>query len=70
MNMFSFLSSVRSSALLGTALAALVYSIRVRDLRTSTIAVGLVPMIAFGYAAVALVPIANEIASTRPLVRA
>ena len=53
-----------------SALAALVYSIRVRDLRTSTIAVGLVPMIAFGYAAVALVPIANEIASTRPLVRA
>ena len=39
-------------------------------LRASTIALGLVPVIALGYAGVALVPLANELASTRPLVRA
>jgi 4-amino-4-deoxy-L-arabinose transferase-like glycosyltransferase len=36
----------------------------------STFAVGLVPVVTLGYAAVALVPLANELASTRPLVRA
>jgi 4-amino-4-deoxy-L-arabinose transferase-like glycosyltransferase len=39
-------------------------------LRASTIALGLVPVIALGYAGLALVPVANELASTRPLVRA
>jgi len=52
------------------ALLALVHAITRRDLRGSTLAVGVVPMIAFSYAAVALIPIGNEIASTRPLVRA
>lgn len=40
------------------------------SLRASTIALGLVPVIALGYAGVVLVPLANELASTRPLVRA
>jgi 4-amino-4-deoxy-L-arabinose transferase-like glycosyltransferase len=37
---------------------------------TSTIAVGLIPLIALAYAAVALMPLANDFASTRPLIAA
>jgi len=55
--------------LLVAALVAMVVTLRGR-LEASTIATGLVPIIALGYAAVALVPMANELASTRPLVRA
>jgi hypothetical protein len=51
------------------AIAGIVVTLR-SNLRASTIALGLVPVIALGYAAVALVPLANELASTRPLVRA
>lgn len=36
----------------------------------STMAVGLVPLVAFSFAAVALMPLANELASTRPLIAA
>jgi 4-amino-4-deoxy-L-arabinose transferase-like glycosyltransferase len=51
------------------AIVAIVVTLRGR-LVTSTLATGLVPVIALAYAAVALVPLANEQASTRPLVRA
>jgi len=37
---------------------------------SSTIAAGLIPLIAFTYAAVALMPLANDFASTRPLIAA
>jgi 4-amino-4-deoxy-L-arabinose transferase-like glycosyltransferase len=51
------------------ALVAAVITLR-GQLVTSTIATGLVAILALGYAAVALVPLANEMASTRPLVGA
>lgn len=51
------------------ALVALVIAIRGR-LMASTLALGFVPLAALVYAAVALVPVANELASTKPLVRA
>ena len=51
------------------ALVALVVAIRGR-LVPSIIALGLVPIAALAYAAIALVPLANEEASTKPLVRA
>jgi 4-amino-4-deoxy-L-arabinose transferase-like glycosyltransferase len=52
-----------------TALIGIVVTLR-SHLRASTIATGLVPVIALGYAGLFLVPLANELASTRPLVRA
>lgn len=52
-----------------TALAGMVVTLR-GSLTASTIATGLVPVIALGYAGLVLVPLANELASTRPLVRA
>jgi 4-amino-4-deoxy-L-arabinose transferase-like glycosyltransferase len=55
--------------LLAGALVAIVVTLR-GSLAASTIATGLVPVAALAYAAVALVPLANELASTRPLVRA
>lgn len=51
------------------AIIGIVVTLRGR-LVASTIATGLVCVVALGYAAVALVPLANELASTRPLVRA
>jgi len=57
------------AVLLAGALAAIAITLRGR-LLASTLATGLVPVLAFAYAAVALVPLANELASTRPLVRA
>jgi 4-amino-4-deoxy-L-arabinose transferase-like glycosyltransferase len=51
------------------AIVAFVVTLRGR-LIASTIATGLVLVVALSYAAVALVPLANETASTRPLVRA
>ena len=51
------------------AVHALIIAIRGR-LQSSTIALGFVPIAALVYAAVALVPMANEMASTKPLVRA
>ena len=54
--------------LLVTSLAAIVVSLR-GTLVASTLATGLVLPITLGYAALVLVPIANELASTRPLVR-
>ena len=51
------------------AIAALIVTIRAR-LVLSTLATGLVLVVTLAYAAVALVPMANEMASTRPLVRA
>ncbi|HEX8617559.1 MAG TPA: hypothetical protein VF911_08235, partial [Thermoanaerobaculia bacterium] len=52
-----------------TAVVGMIVTLR-SHLRASTIATGLVPVIALGYAGLALVPLANELASTRPLVRA
>jgi 4-amino-4-deoxy-L-arabinose transferase-like glycosyltransferase len=52
-----------------TALIALVITLR-STLFVSTIAVGFIAITALTYAAIALVPIANELASTKPLVRA
>jgi len=55
--------------LLVASLAAIIVTLRGR-LVASTFATGLVLPITLGYAALVLVPIANELASTRPLVRA
>ena len=52
------------------ALAALVLSFRGRDVVNSTLLAGMVPVIAFVYAAIFLLPTANEMASTRPAIRA
>jgi 4-amino-4-deoxy-L-arabinose transferase-like glycosyltransferase len=52
------------------AAVALIASTRSRDAITSTIAAGLVPIAALVYLAIALVPTANDLASTRPLVHA
>ena len=51
------------------ALIALIVTIRGRVV-ASTIAVGFIAVAALTYAAVALLPLANELASTKPLVRA
>ena len=55
--------------LLLASLVAIIVSLRGRQL-ASTFATGLVLPITLGYAALVLVPIANELASTRPLIRA
>lgn len=52
------------------ALIGLVAAIRSRNLVTSTIAVGLAALAPLLWVAIALVPLANDLASTRPLVRA
>jgi 4-amino-4-deoxy-L-arabinose transferase-like glycosyltransferase len=57
------------AVLLVAAIVAMVVALR-GSLVTSTIATGFVPIAALVYAAVFLVPLANELASTRPLVRA
>lgn len=57
------------AVLLIAAIVAIVITLRGR-LEISTIATGFVPVAALAYAAVFLVPLANEMASTRPLVRA
>lgn len=51
------------------AIVAIVITVR-GTLRASTLATGFVAVVALAYAGTALVPIANEMASTRPLVRA
>jgi hypothetical protein len=51
------------------AIVGIVVTLR-SDLRASTIATGLVPVIALGYAGLFLAPLANQLASTRPLVHA
>jgi 4-amino-4-deoxy-L-arabinose transferase-like glycosyltransferase len=55
--------------LLAMSIVAMLVTLR-GTLVSSTVFTGLVLVVTFGYAAVALVPIANELASTRPLVRA
>jgi hypothetical protein len=55
--------------LLVAAVVAAIITVRA-SLTMSTIATGLVLVVTLAYAAIALVPIANEMASTRPLVRA
>jgi 4-amino-4-deoxy-L-arabinose transferase-like glycosyltransferase len=55
--------------LLVAAILGIVVTLRAR-LATAAIAVGLVPVIALSYAMTVLMPLANEMASTRPLVRA
>ncbi|HEV7764831.1 MAG TPA: glycosyltransferase family 39 protein [Thermoanaerobaculia bacterium] len=57
------------AVLLIAAIVAIVITLRGR-LVMSTIATGFVPVAAFAYAALFLLPLANEMASTRPLVRA
>lgn len=52
------------------AVLALITALVKRDLLTSTLLVGLVPIVAFVYAAVALMPLANEVATPQPLIRA
>ncbi|MBK5258045.1 MAG: glycosyltransferase family 39 protein [Thermoanaerobaculia bacterium] len=56
--------------LAGAGVIALVIAIRSRRLLTSTLLVGAVPLVAFVYAAIALIPIANELASTRRFIAA
>lgn len=65
------LTSVRALfvILLIASIVGIVIALRSR-LFVAVIAVGLVPVIALSYATVALMPLANEEASTRPLVRA
>lgn len=58
------------AVLLIAALTGFVVSLRSRDLRVSTIAAGLTPIAMFAYIAIALVPLANEMASGRPLIAA
>ena len=58
------------ATLAAAAIIALVIALRSRALLASTLAVGIVPIVALIYMAIALVPIANELASTRPLIRA
>lgn len=53
--------------LLVASIAALVAA---RDLTRSSIALGVVPLVLFAYVALALTPLVNELASTRPLVDA
>jgi len=55
--------------LLVAAIIAAIVTVR-GTLTSSTLATGLVPIAALAYAAIALVPLANEMASDRPLVRA
>lgn len=52
------------------ALGAVIGLASARNAIASTVAVGLVTIVAFAYAAVVLMPLANEMASDRPLVRA
>ncbi|MEA2491949.1 MAG: hypothetical protein QOH21_3741 [Acidobacteriota bacterium] len=56
--------------MLVAAIAGGVVAWRSRDLRVSTLAAGFVPLLALMYLGVALVPLANDMASTRPLVAA
>jgi 4-amino-4-deoxy-L-arabinose transferase-like glycosyltransferase len=66
------LSSVRLLfiVLIAAAIVALIVVVRTKTLLASTIALGLVPIAMFVYAAAVLMPVINEIASTRPLVAA
>ena len=57
------------AVLAAAALVAILVTIR-GSLRASTLALGFVAVAALAYAAVALVPLANELASSKPLVRA
>lgn len=52
------------------AAAGLIVALRARSLFASSVALGVVPLVTFVYLAVALMPLANEMASTRPLVAA
>lgn len=56
--------------LIVTASIALVAAIRRRDALVSTFLAGTVPMATLIYVALAVIPVANEVASTRPVVRA
>lgn len=56
--------------MIAAAVVAMIAVVRTKTLFASTIAVGLVPVAVLVYAAAALMPLANELASTRPLVRA
>lgn len=52
------------------AIVTIVLALRNRNLTASTVALGFVPVAALVYTALFLVPLANELASTRPLIRA
>lgn len=55
--------------LIVAALVSLIVGLRAKSVLPSALAVGLVPVVAFVYAAIALMPMLNELGSTRPLVR-
>lgn len=55
--------------LIVASVVGLVVTMRSKSLAASTLAVGLVPLTAFVYAAIALMPVVNDLGSTRPLVR-
>ncbi|MEO8382052.1 MAG: glycosyltransferase family 39 protein [Acidobacteriota bacterium] len=57
------------AVMLVSAIVGMVVTFRAR-LAMAALAVGLVPVLTLSYAMTALVPLANEMASTRPLVRA
>jgi 4-amino-4-deoxy-L-arabinose transferase-like glycosyltransferase len=56
--------------LAAAAAVALAISFRWREVVASTLLVGVAPLIAFTYASLCLIPTANELASTRPAIRA
>ncbi|MEO8036223.1 MAG: glycosyltransferase family 39 protein [Acidobacteriota bacterium] len=56
--------------LAAAAAVGLLLALRARSLFASSVALGVVPLITFVYLAVALMPLANEMASTQPLVAA
>jgi hypothetical protein len=64
------LASVKGLFVVLAVAAAVGLLASVRGVVASTIAVGLVPLAAFVYAALVLMPMLNELASTEPLVRA
>lgn len=53
---------------LGASAVAAIVTVR-RSIAAAIVALGLVPVVALSYTGVALVPLANELASVRPLVR-
>jgi 4-amino-4-deoxy-L-arabinose transferase-like glycosyltransferase len=65
------LPAVRTLLIVTATAALIAFAIATRaSLTTSTIATGLVPIIAMAFIAVALMPVVNDLVSTRPLVSA
>jgi 4-amino-4-deoxy-L-arabinose transferase-like glycosyltransferase len=65
------LPQVRTLFIITATAAIIAFAIATRaSLTTSTIATGLVPIIAMAFIAIALMPVVNDLVSTRPLVKA